>query len=305
MRDISHKGTTLRIALAEAHLKMRPESRDMVRDNTGPKPDIPATARAAGYLAVKNTPAAIPHCHPMPVEAVRIDFEYTETGIRILLEAKSIYKTGVEIEAMHGVAVAAMTVYDMLKPVDTDIEIQTIRLVKKTGGKTDWKDKFEHDIRTAIVVCSDSVSAGKKEDRAGKVIQERLGNFPVVAIEHYNVIPDNIEGIRAEVSGLAEAGYDLIITTGGTGLSPTDVTPEAVQPLLEREIPGMMEAARVYGQQRTPYAMLSRSVAGLIGRSLVLCLPGSTKGAAETIDALFPATLHIFKVLEHGYRHGK
>ncbi len=93
-----------------------------------------------------------------------------------------------------------------------------------------------------------------------------------------------------------------ILITGGTGLSFRDVTPEALEPILERRIPGIEEAIRSYGQDRMPYAMLSRSVAGTIGNCLVLALPGSTNGAKESMDAVFPHVLHIFKILR-GQQH--
>jgi molybdenum cofactor synthesis domain-containing protein len=222
--------------------------------------------------------------------------------ILIEVEAHTVYKTGVEVEAMHGASVVALTMYDMLKPIDKGIEIRNIRLLEKKGGKTDFVRDAGQPLTAGVIVCSDTISAGRGEDKAGKAIMGKLEGHNV-SIQDYSVVPDEAEAIREKVKTLVAAGCNMVLLTGGTGLSKRDVTPEAIRPLLDREIPGIVETIRGYGQLRTPYSMLSRSVAGLIGNTLVLALPGSTKGASESMDAVFPAVLHIFRILE-GARHG-
>ena len=300
MVDITHKSSTLRVATAQATLKTsKVETIQAIIDGTVPKGNVLEIARAAGLFAVKKTPEMIPDCHLLPIEYTSIDYQLGEKEVVISLTAKTVYKTGVEVEAMHAVSVVALTMYDMLKPIDKGIEIHAIKLLEKKGGKSDFKDKLKDEITAAVIVCSDSISKGYKEDKAGKVICEKLTSAQV-KVEEYTVIPDEYELIQAKVLEYQSRGIKMIIFTGGTGLSARDVTPEAIEPLLERRIPGIEEAIRQYGQQRTPYSMLSRSICGSIGGSLVLALPGSTNGAKESMDAIMPAVLHVFHIMKGG-----
>ncbi len=302
MINITHKNNTLRKAISKAILQVSNQlTIDAIKNNLVPKGNVFEMAKAAGLLAIKNTSNVIPDCHPLPIEFAKISYHIIDLTIDIEVEVHTIYKTGVEVEAMHGASIVALTMYDMLKPIDKHIEIKNISLMQKKGGKSDFKNQTYSNLKTAIIVCSDSISSGKKEDKAGKSIIEKLASFHITQ-NKYIIIPDEFEIIQNQIKDFVAKHFDMIILTGGTGLSKRDVTPEAVKPLLDREIPGIMEASRSYGQNRTPYAMLSRSVAGMIGKTLVLALPGSTKGASESMDALFPHVLHIFAVAE-GLQH--
>jgi cyclic pyranopterin phosphate synthase len=302
MVNITHKTSTLRQAIASAVVTVsKQETMDAIKDKKVPKGDIFEFSRAAGLLAIKKTSDVIPDCHPLPVEYAAINHELGELKITITVEVHSIYKTGVEVEVMHGAAITALTIYDMLKPIDKGVEISTIRLENKKGGKTDFKDQVTDKLKTAVIVCSDGVFHGKKKDSSGQKIIEKLATLNIPAAFH-KIIPDEFNLIQETVKKLSEEEYNLILITGGTGLSPRDVTPDAIRPMVDREIPGIMEAARSYGQQRTPYAMLSRGIAGFIKNTLVITLPGSTRGVEESMDALFPYILHVFRVAE-GMRH--
>jgi cyclic pyranopterin phosphate synthase len=304
MVDITHKIITQRTATAQAIVKVgSPTTMQAILNNTVPKGNVLEVSRTAGLFAVKNTSNSIPDCHPMPIEFTGIEYELLEDSVLIKVTVKAIYRTGVEVEAMHGASIVALTMYDMLKPIDKQVEISTIKLLHKKGGKSDYGVKEDLDLSIAVIVCSDSVSSGKKEDRAGKVISDKIKNLGL-SVSSYSVIPDEVGDIQETINKLCLANKDLIILTGGTGLSNRDVTPEAIIPMLDRRIPGIEEAIRSYGQDRTPYAMLSRSVVGFKGNTLIMALPGSTAGARESMDAVFPSVLHLFKIL-NGFNHGK
>jgi molybdenum cofactor biosynthesis protein MoaC len=300
MYDVSWKYDTLREASAQAKIFLSKESIQAIKEGKVPKGDVISVARTAGIIAAKRTGEIIPLCHNIPVDHVSIDFELGENEMIIRSNVKSVWKTGVEMEALTAVAVASLTVYDMLKPIDENIIISEIKLLYKKGGKSDFKAELERKIRAAIVVISDSVSAGTREDRSGRVIEEELKKWNVEVVS-YKTLPDEMDQIEKELIRLAdELKVDLILTTGGTGLGPRDVTPEATKKVIEKEVSGIIEAARMYGQRRTPLSMLSRAIAGVRKNTLIINMPGSPRAAREYMTVLFPAIFHAYLMLEGG-----
>ena len=300
MKDVSNKFESLRTAWAIARVWAKPETLSLIRENKVPKGNVIEIAKTAGILAAKRTSELIPLCHPIPLDYVEMEISVTKEEMVVESSVKAVWKTGVEMEALTAVTVAALTIYDMLKPLDDSIEIQSIKLSRKTGGITDFIESFQTPLKAAVLVLSTSTFEGKRKDKSGQIIVERLKEQPVEVVK-YEILPDDEEKIRAELLNLVEKEkVDLILTTGGTGLGTSDVSVEATRKVIEKEVPGIVEAARAFGQKRTPYSMLSRGLAGVKGKTLIINLPGSSSGARESLDSLLPAVLHAFKMIWGG-----
>jgi molybdenum cofactor synthesis domain-containing protein len=190
----------------------------------------------------------------------------------------------------------------MLKPIDNSLFISSVKLVQKSGGIGDFAVKEGNKIRTGVIVVSDSVAAGMRADKSGKFIVKALKDRGI-DVAKYKVVPDDsslIEKLLTKYSD--DLHLNLIFTTGGTGLGKRDVTPEATRRVIDKEITGITEGSRAYGQRRTPLSMLSRGVAGVRGRSLIINVPGSLRAVSESLDFLFPGLEHAFKMME-GHSH--
>ena len=296
MKNVGMKPESYRIAKASAELLAPAHCIQLLADGNTEKGDALKTARIAGILAAKRTDELIPLCHPLPIYRADVEFELLVDRVVIYAEVETIGPTGVEMEALTAASLAGLTIYDMLKPhcEPEDLVLQQCKLDQKKGGKSHFKRTLRHAVSAAVIVLSDTVAAGRKPDTAGRSVVDTLEQAGFEPI-HYQILPDESEQLKSLVLELSKS-YACVITVGGTGLGSRDITVETLQPLLKREIPGLMEAARSFGQKRTPYAALSRGVAGYIDRSLVITFPGSRGGASESMAAILPALVHLIDV---------
>ena len=300
MIDVSPKFKTLRYAKAEGFITTEQKIVERVRNKMIPKGDVLEISRAAGISAAKKTSEIIIFCHPVPVDWISISYEIFESKIKVIAEVKAVWKTGVEMEALTAVYGSLLNIYDMLKQLTNNLIIGDIKVVEKKGGKSDFRDKVTTDIKAAVLVISDSTYNKEREDKSGKIIKEFL-TYNSVLVEIFEVIPDDKEKIKHRLLDLSDKDkIDLIITTGGTGLGLKDLTPDATAEVIDKEIPGIAEAIRKYGKDMTPYAMLSRELSGIRNQSLIINLPGSTKGVKESLQVLFPGLLHAYSMMQGG-----
>jgi molybdenum cofactor biosynthesis protein MoaC len=275
-----------------------PKTIRAIRSGNLPKADPIAVARVAGIQAAKNTSLLIPYCHQVPLDFVRVEMELRKDRIEITAEVKAVWKTGVEMEALAAASGAALTLYDMLKIIDETMEITTVKLDLKRGGKSDFHSEASiQKLRAAVLVLSDKASRGEREEKSGRAIVQRLRTFGLKTIS-YQVLPDEADLLRDELLRQCDQKkVDLVLTTGGTGLSPRDITPDVAQEIIERRLDGVSERLRSFGQERIRTAMLSRGIAGVRGTTVIVTLPGSPTAVNESLDVLLPWLFHSFRMM--------
>ena len=310
MVDVGGKPLTSRRAVAEATVRMQPGALATLLDAGGPKGDAFGVARLAGIGAAKRTAELIPLCHPLPLDSVEVTLTPDRDAgtVAITAEARATARTGVEMEALTAASVAALTLYDMAKGLQRDIVIERVALLEKEGGRSGaWSvqappvaAKAAHE--AVVVTCSNRSAAGTRKDASGPAVIDALRDAGWDVEPEAIVIPDNEEVIAATLARLVDAGHRLILTTGGTGLDPADVTPAATRRVIDRDVPGLAELMRATGLASTPMASLSRGVVGTRGVSLIANLPGSPRGALESLSALQPVLRHAIDQLA-GHDH--
>lgn len=369
MVDVSAKAQTTRVAVAAGALRTTPEVVALVRADDLPKADVLSTACIAGISGAKKTSELIPLCHPLALSSVHVRFDFTEDTITIEARAKTTGPTGVEMEALTAVAVAGLTLHDMVKAVDPAAVLDGVRLLTKDGGKRGhWEradtgtavaeqsaapsvakaraapgepsqsasataaeasasDEPSHSAHhrhpspgshpdgahtqantssgdgshsATVVVASTGVADGTRTDKTGPVLAQWLTGLG------FSVRGPLVYADADIASGLGDALTDapgLVITTGGTGASPTDATPEATLAVLDRELPGVAEVIRQRGTAAFPLAALSRGVAGLSGATVIVNLPGSPGGVRDGIAVLEPLLTHLLAQVAGGGQH--
>ncbi|MCW2548184.1 MAG: bifunctional molybdenum cofactor biosynthesis protein MoaC/MoaB, partial [Mycobacterium sp.] len=324
MVDVGAKEVTARVAVAGGRLLVSPKVIELLRGEGVPKGDALGTARIAGILGAKRTPDLIPLCHPIAISGVTVELEVTDDAVEIRARVKTTDRTGVEMEALTAVAVAGLTLHDMIKAVDPEAVLTDVRVISKAGGRSgDWTREpsgatVESSVPTQaigdaaarspglpggalarVITVSDRSASGERADTSGPLLASLLGELGFL-VDHVVVVADDEAQVTGALRDGVAAGIDLVVTTGGTGFAPRDITPEATRRVIDREAPGVVEALRAADRVRVPTSVLSRGLAGIARGSVIVNLPGSTGGVRDGIKVLAPVIGHAIAQVRGG-----
>jgi len=320
MIDVGRKRVTHRRAVASGTIMVGSVAFKKIKEKSLPKGDVLALAEVAGITGAKKTPDLIPMCHTLPLDQVSIHCVPQEPdAVTVYCQVVAHAKTGVEMEAVTGVQAALATIWDLVKGTEPNLTIGAVRLLVKEGGKSglwvnpdgipDWLAAQLPDrqtmkgVKAAIFVMSDRAAAGTYEDKSGALLKELLLGDGADIVE-YKVIPDDGEVIAAAMCDTQKSQRPkLIIASGGTGPGPRDVTPDVLDKICDRMLEGFGEVLRRESAAFTDTAWLSRMRAGMMGETLVVALPGSSKAVGECWEILRPFMAHALRMIE-GQGHG-
>jgi cyclic pyranopterin phosphate synthase len=313
MVDVGDKAVTKRTATATGRFVTTAQVIALIDAEGMPKADVLSTARIAGIMGAKSTSSLIPLCHPLPLSKVSIDFALGLDWIDITATAATTGKTGVEMEALTAVSIAGLTLHDMVKAVDPEARMTDVLLAEKTGGKrghwvrgdapahtSDHAHLTTREGTAVVVVASTAGAAGTRADTTGPVISAWLETAGFT-VDSVLVVAD--AAIADTLTAVLATAPALILTTGGTGISPTDATPEATRALLTTELPGVAEAIRARGLAATPTAAISRGLAGTANGTVIINLPGSPGGVKDGLAVLDGILAHLIAQVAGGGRH--
>lgn len=317
MADIRNKRATRRRAVAIGELHAGAHAFRLIVERRLPKGDALVMAEIAGLQGAKMASALMPLCHPLPLELVQVRCVPVPErhAIRVYCECATEARTGVEMEALAGANAALLTLYDLTKPVEPALGIGGIRLLFKEGGKSglwlhpDGMDEAERThyrprdiarlegVACAVLTLSDRASRGEYEDRSGPALVEELRRLGA-QVDGAEVLPDGVEPLAGRLRALAAEGVRIALCTGGTGLGPRDMTPEALRAVADRRVEGLAEMFRSESAKHTPMAWLSRAEVVQVGGMLVFALPGSARAARQGMDILAPLLAHALAMVD-------
>lgn len=292
MDDASSLPEAHNAAKAECKVYFSGDIKKFLLQDGNLKADIITAAKIAGIQAAKKTSDIIPLNHSNKLNWVNITFDLIQDHIKIISTAKAISRSDLEMEALTGAAIAALTIIDLCKEYDSKVNITDLKLVPRKE-----KDKplgSDTPVSVGIVIISDRVIAGLANDEPGKILQNGFKEAGYLA-DDFSIIPNDPDKLVETIQDLLEKNIGLIFTLGGNGIGPRDITLAALEPFFDFRLEGIEQAMHSIAQLNHNGIYIDRLAAGKIGKSVVLCLPLNSDLAIEALHVLIPNIHQAFE----------
>lgn len=308
MFDISDYTLTRRKSSATSVVYSSQQCIDLLKINKANSEILFSLARSAGYIGAKLTPQVFARRHVLSIDSLDITFSYIypdtdkiyfenyssfEAGILIYAVASSIGRAPVDMECLSAAAATGLQLYEQLYEQEQNLELGSVKLHNEERGASEY---IPCNVKCAILVCSDSIATEHRQNKSGFIIEQLLKENNVTVVDHV-VSTCDIECIRLQVRNWVERDITFIFTCGGTGLGSQDIIIDAVSPLIDKKVDGVTQLMYAQGQLNSPKAMFSRTLAGTIGKSFIVTLPGSTQGVKQSLNAILPDLFYAQKML--------
>ncbi len=297
MKDISYKNPTYKYAKAQGKVVLDKETVFLVKNNKIKAGNVLETAKNCGIIAAKKTSDILIHSHSTSIDFVDIQTNLTETELVITCEVKAVAKSGIESNALTGVTNALLNAADMLRCICKTTVIQDIKIVFSSGKGKDFVRKRVNPVKTAVLMVSNPLYDGKKKDNTTEQIVDFLKKQQA-KVEYSVILKEDEDILKNEMEKLINDNFELIVVAGSVSLNSKGITPKVTKEIIDEEFPGLSEAMRKFGKERTPYAMFSKEVCGVKGKTIILNIPGNSQGSIESLSALFPGLFKAFSMMK-------
>jgi molybdenum cofactor biosynthesis protein MoaC len=292
MDDSSSRPESQTKAEAEAKVYFNNGTERIILEDGNPKIDIITAAKIAGIQAAKKTSEFIPLHHSNALNWVEIDITAEEKYLKITSTVKAITRSSLEMEALTATSVAALTIVDLCKDSDPGVTIQDLKLVQHASKKKILTTKTS--LKVGIIVISDRVIAGLAEDEAGQILQEGFKEAGY-QVDNYSIITNDSDKLIEKIQDWLEQDIELIVTTGGNGIGPRDITLSSVEPFFDYRLEGVEQTLHSIAQINNSGFYVDRLAAGKIGKTIVICLPMDANLAQDALNIFLPNIHQAFE----------
>lgn len=297
MKDISMRNSNVKYAKASGELLLDKFTIGLIKENKIKAGNVMETAKNCGLIGGKFAANSIIHAHNSPIDYVNTEVQINEESLLVTSIVKSIGKSGVESNAVASVTNALLNAFDMTRCLCKTAKITNIQLIESIGKSKDFNRKRKESLKACLLIVSDVKFNGSKKENSSQLIIDFLKKQQI-NVEVSKILQEDEVVLKNEIEDLIKNKFQLILLAGSSSLNSKGVASKVAKEMCDRNLPGISEAIRKFGKDRTPFSMFSDEYCGVKGDTILLNIPGNSSGAIESLSAIFPGFLKAYSMMK-------